>query len=148
MKKKVLTILLASLVLPSAAQAATTTLTTPLQADIQACSGDTIRLSGQLLGVFTVNIDSAGGFVFSSHVQPQGIAGVGLQTGTKYLGTGLTLDLVVVNPIGGATFTFVNRFHIQATGGADSFDVSQTLHTTVRPDGTVTAFVDNFSASS
>src|SRR5437870_1350166 len=110
MKKKLLTILLASLVLPSAAQAATTMLTTPFQADIQACNGVTIRLSGQLLGVFTANVDSAGGFVFSSHVQPQGIAGVDLQTGTKYLGTGLTRDLVVLNPTGGSTFTFVNRF--------------------------------------
>jgi hypothetical protein len=148
MRKKLIAAVLAALVLPAAAQAAATTLTTPVQADIKACDGDTIRLSGQLLTVLTATANPAGGIVFSTHFQPQGLRGVNLQTGTAYLGTGLTLDVIVVGPAAGAiTFTFVNRFHIQATAGAESFDVSETMHITELADGSITAFVDNFSAA-
>ena len=147
MKKVLITAVLVVLVLPTAAQAATITATTPFQADVTACNGHTIRLSGQLLGAFTATANSAGGFLFANHIQPQGISGVDLQTGTKYLGTGLTRDLTVFSPSGTTTLSLVNRFHIQATAGADSFDVSQTLHITVLANGTVTAFVDNFSIS-
>jgi hypothetical protein len=102
---------------------------------------------GQLLTVFTATANPAGGFVFSTHTQPQGIRGVDLQTGTAYLGTGLTRDLIFLSASGTSTFTFINRFHIQATAGEQSFDVSETLHITALADGTVTAFVDNFSAA-
>jgi hypothetical protein len=146
MRKKLITAAVAALLLPAGAQAAATTLATPFQADITACNGDTIHLSGQLLTVFTATANPAGGFVFSTHTQPQGIRGVDLQTGTAYLGTGLTRDLIVLSPSGTSTFTFINRFHIQATAGEQSFDVSETLHITALADGTITAFVDNFSA--
>jgi hypothetical protein len=146
MRKKLIAAVAATLVLPAAAQAATTTFTTPFQADVTACNGDTIRLSGQLLGVVTATANPAGGVVFSTHFQPQGIRGMDIQTGTAYLGTGLTLDLAVVSPSGVTSFTYVNRFHVQATAGAESFDISETVHITRLADGTVTAFVDNFSA--
>jgi hypothetical protein len=146
MRKKLITAVLAALVLPAVAQAAATTLTTPFQADITACNGDTIHLSGQLLTVFTATANAAGGFVLSTHTQPQGIRGVDTQTGTAYIGTGLTRDLTVFSPSGVTTLTLINRFHIQATAGAQSFDVSEIVHFTAFADGTVTAFVDNFSA--
>jgi hypothetical protein len=146
-KLTVLAVVAAAFALPAAAQAATITFTTPFQADVQACNGDTIHLDGQLLGTFSATFNSAGGIMFASHTQPQGIAGTDLQTGTKYLGTGVTRDVVTVAPSGTNTISFVNRFHIQATAGADSFDISETFHITTLADGTVTAFVDNFSAS-
>ena len=145
MKRVLITAVLVAMVLPTAAQAGTITATTPFQADVAACNGHTIRLSGQLLGVFTATPNSAGGFMFASHIQPQGISGVDLQTGTKYLGTGLTRDLTVFSPSGTTTLSLVSRFHIQATARADSFDVSQMVHITVLANGAVTAFVDNFS---
>ena len=147
MRRKLITAVLVAVVLPTAAQAGTITARTPFQADVTACNSDTIRLSGQLLNVFTATANSAGGFVFASHFQPQGIEGVDMQTGTKYLGTGLTRDLTVLSPSGTTTLTLLNRFHIQATAGADSLDLSQTVHITFLADGTVTAFVDNFSVS-
>jgi hypothetical protein len=146
MRKMLIAAVLAAFVLPAAGQAAATTLTTPFQADITACNGDTIHLSGQLLIVFTATANRAGGFVFSTHSQPQGVRGLDLQTGTAYLGTGLTRDLTVLSPSGASTLTLVNRFHIQATAGEQSFDVSETVHITALADGTITAFVDNFSA--
>lgn len=146
MRNQLATAVLGALVLAGAAQAAATTVTTPFQADITACNGDTIHLRGQLLTLFTATANRAGGFVFSTHSQPQGVRGVDLQTGTTYLGTGLTRDLTVLSPSGVTTLTVVNRFHLQATAGAQSFDVSETLHLTALADGTITAFVDNFSA--
>jgi hypothetical protein len=144
-KLPLLAVVAAAFALPAAAQAATITSTTPFEADVTACNGDTIHLSGQLLSVISVTFDAAGGAMFSSHFQPQGISGVDLQTGTKYLGTGLTRDISVFAASGTTTITSINRFHIQATAGADSFDVSETFHVTFLADGSVTAFVDNFS---
>lgn len=70
-----------------------------------------------------------------------------LVTGTVFHATGLTRDLIVNSPPGGTTETFVNRFHIQATGGAESYIVSALFHITVTPDGTVRVEVDNFSST-
>jgi hypothetical protein len=137
----------AALAAPVAAKASATTERVPFDADVIACNGDVIHISGTLLSVFTETATPSGGFVVSSHFQPQGIKGVDLTSGTKYVATGLTRDIVVVSPAGGTTETFVNRFHIQATGGAESFIVSETFHITVTPNGDVTAFLDNFSST-
>jgi hypothetical protein len=85
--------------------------------------------------------------VLAFHFQPQGVTGVDLVTGTVFHATGLTRDLIVNSPAGGSTGTFVNRFHIQATRGAESYIVSELFHVTVTPDGTVTVFFDNFSST-
>ena len=146
-KLLVLLIATAALALPAAAQSSATTAKVPFETDVIACNGDVIHISGTLLSIFTVTTTPSGGFMVSSHFQPQGINGVDLTTGTKYLATGLTRDIFVVSPAGGTTETFVNRFHIQATKGADSFIVSEVFHITVTPNGDVTAFVDNFSST-
>jgi hypothetical protein len=104
-------------------------------------------LSGTLLVTSTTTSTPSGGFVVAFHAQPQGVTGVDLTTGTVFHATGLTRDLVVFSPPGGETETFVNQFHIQATGGEQSFIVTQLFHITVSPDGTVRSFVDNFSAT-
>jgi hypothetical protein len=141
----VCTALAAALIASTAAQAATTTTTVPFSTVITACNGDPIQLSGSLLFVSTTTTNSAGGFTSSTHAQPQGVSGTDLVTGTRYLGTGLTRDLLVVTAGGTITATDINRFHIQATGGAESYEVSETVHITFNANGTVTAFVDNFS---
>jgi hypothetical protein len=146
-KLLVLLITIAALATPVAAQASATTLKVPFDADVIACNGDLIHISGTLLNIFTVTTTPSGGFIVSSHFQPQGIKGVDLTTGTKYVATGLTRDILVVSPSGGITETFVNRFHIQATSGAESFIVSEVFHITVNANGNVTAFVDNFSST-
>lgn len=137
----------AALAAPVAAQASATTEKVPFDADVLACNGDVIHISGTLLSIFTETATPSGGFVVSSHFQPQGIKGVDLTTGTPYAATGLTRDILVVSPKGGSTETFVNQFHIQATRGAESFIVSEVFHVTVNANGDVTASVDNFSST-
>jgi hypothetical protein len=133
---------------PIHAQAATTTTEViPFDTYIVACNGDLIHLSGSLLAVSHVTETPSGGFVGSFQFNPQGVTGVDLVTGTTFHATGLTRDISIVTPAGGFTDTFVNRFHIQATSGDESFIVTQNAHVTITPDGNVTASVDNFSAS-
>jgi hypothetical protein len=129
---------------PVSAQAVATTESFPFETYVFACNGDLIYLSGTLLVVTTETATASGGFVYSSHFQPQGIRGVDLATGTTYIGTGLTRDISVIAPSGGFTTTFVNQFHIQATAGAESYIVSEIFHITYNANGELRAYVDNF----
>jgi hypothetical protein len=52
-------------------------------------AGELVELSGPLHMLFHVTEDANGGIHVKSHVQPQGISGVGMSTGTKYQGTGV-----------------------------------------------------------
>jgi hypothetical protein len=84
MKTKVIVALaVVAVALSVAAQAGTTTISLPLQVDVRGCGGGPIHLSRQLLGVFTVAPNAGGGFLISSHFQPQGVTAVNLQTGTS-----------------------------------------------------------------
>jgi hypothetical protein len=75
------------------------------------------------------------------------VKGVDVTTGTVYRATGLTRDLVVAPPPGGFTETYVNRFHIQATTGAESYIVTGLFHITFSPDGTIRVMIDKFSGT-
>jgi hypothetical protein len=147
--KKLLILVAATvaLALPVSAQAAASVERVPFDTDVLACNGDVIHLSGTLLVVFTETATPSGGFIFSAHFQPQGVKGVDLVTGTKFIATGLTREITVLSPPGGFTDTFVNRFHIQATRGEESFIISELFHITANANGEITAFVDNFRAT-
>jgi len=136
-----------ALAAPLGAQAGTTVQKQTFDDTFPLCNGDPIHLSGPLLAVISETATPSGGEVLAFHFQPQGVTGVDLVTGTVFHATGLTRDLIVNSPPGGSTETFVNRFHIQATGGAESYVVSELFHVTVTPDGTVTVFFDNFSST-
>jgi len=122
---------------PLSAQASTTVEQVPFDDTFPLCNGDPIHISGTLLATTTERETPSGGHLFAFHFQPQGIRGVDLVTGTVFHATGLTRDLIVDSPAGGTTETFVNRFHIQATRGAQSYIVNDLFHITVTPDGTV-----------
>ena len=147
--KRVLVILavLAGFALAAGAQAATTVEHQTFDATFPICNGDLIHLSGPLLVTTTTTSTPSGGFVVAFHAQPQGVTGVDLSDGTVFHATGLTRDLSVSSPAGGVTETFVNQFHIQATGGAESFIVTELFHITLSPDGMVRSFFDTFSAT-
>jgi hypothetical protein len=138
---------LAALAVPVGAQATTTVQKQTFDTTFPLCNGDLIHLSGPLLVTMSDTTTPSGGEVIAFHFQPQGVSGVDLVTGTVFHATGLTRDLIVNSPPGGSTETFVNRFHIQATGGAQSFIITELFHVTVTPDGTVTVFFDNFSST-
>ena len=138
---------LGALGMAAGAQASTTVSSSPFDTTFPLCNGDPVHLSGTLLTVITQNQTPSGGQLLGVHFQPQGITGVDLVTGTVFHATGLTRDLIVTFPNGGSTETFVNRFHIQATGGAQSFIVNEVFHITVTPGGTVAVVFDKASST-
>jgi hypothetical protein len=148
--KRLLLILgaIAALAVPvSATRAATTIDHQTFDATFPICNGDLLHLSGPLLATTSTTSTPSGGLIVAFHFQPQGVSGTDLSTGTVFHATGLTRDLIVTSPAGGSNETFVNQFHIQATGGAQSYIIRELFHITVTPDGTVRAFFDNFSAT-
>jgi hypothetical protein len=136
-----------ALAAPLSAQATTTVERVTFDDTFPLCNGDPLHLSGTLLAVMSETSTPSGGEIVAIHFQPQGVTGVDLLTGTVFHATGLTRDLIVNSPPGGSNETFVNRFHIQATGGEESFIVSELFHVTVTPDGTVTVDFDNFAST-
>jgi hypothetical protein len=136
-----------ALAAPLSAQASTTVEQVTFEDTFPLCNGDLIHVSGPLLAVISETATPSGGEVVAFHFQPQGVTGVDLVTGTVFHATGLTRDLIVNSPPGGSTETFVNEFHIQATGGSESYIITELFHVTVTPDGTVTVFFDNFAST-
>lgn len=139
--------LVVALCVPAAAQAATTVQKSPLDTSVVLCNGDIVELSGTLLFTSTTTATPSGGFVEAYHFQPQGVSGVDTTTGTVYHGVGVTRETVISTPAGGGTGTYVNRFHIQATRGAESFLVSALYHLTIGPDGGIRVEVSRFSST-
>jgi hypothetical protein len=137
----------AALAVPAGAQAATTVQQVSFDTTFALCNGDLIHLAGPLLVTTSTTSTPSGGLVLAIHFQPQGVRGVDLSTGTSFQATGLTRDLIVNSPAGGYVETFVNAFHVQATGGAQSYIATTLFHVTVTPDGTLRVFFDNMSAT-
>jgi hypothetical protein len=140
-------VVFAALGLSVTAQAATTTTVVTFDATFLLCNGDPIHVSGPLAIVSSETTTASGGHMMAIHFQPKGVTGVDLVTGTVFHSAGLTRDLIVSSPAGGFTETSVDRFQLQATGGAESFIVTELTHVTVTPDGTTRVFFDNFSAT-
>jgi hypothetical protein len=136
-----------ALAAPAGALAGTTVERDTFDATFPLCNGDLIHVSGPLVVVISETTTPSGGLVLGFHFQPQGVTGVDLVTGTVFHATGLTRDLTVVSPHGGYSDTFVNRFHIQATTGVESYVISELFHVTVTPDGTIRTLFDHFSAT-
>ncbi len=148
MKRLLLSLgVVAAFAVPVSVQAATTVQQITFDDTIQICNGDLVHVTGPLLVTTSTTSTPSGGLIDAVHFQPQGVAGIDLSTGTVFHAVGLTRDLTVNSPPGGSTETFVNQFHIQATGGAQSYLITELFHVTVTPDGTVRVFFDNFSST-
>jgi len=109
-------------------------------------AGEVVELSGPLhtLITFTFNGNEVSG---TTHFQPQGISGIGLSTGDKYQGVGLTQDHFA-GSLQNAQFsyTFVNNFRIVGQGPGNNFTLHETFHLTFSASGAITSIHDNFTA--
>jgi hypothetical protein len=107
--------------------------------------GELVELNGPLhiLLTFTINGNNISG---KTHFQPQGISGVGLDTGDRYQATGVTQDHFKGSFNNGQfNETFVNNFRIIGQGSGNNFLVHESFHLTITANGAVTAVHDNFS---
>jgi len=109
------------------------------------CVPEVVVLTGEIHALVTEEEDSNGGSHVKTHFQPQGISGVGMVTGAKYQGTGVTQEHI--NEHSGLPFedTFVNNFRIIGQGPGNNFLVHTNIHVTVNANGVVTAMVTNAS---
>jgi len=106
-------------------------------------AGEIVELTGTLNDVFNLTFDNAGGIHVKGHDNPQGISGVGLTTGTKYQGTGVTQ--FEFNAKFGIEETDINNFRMIGQGPGNNLLVHENFHVTVNANGTLTVFHDNFS---
>lgn len=110
-------------------------------------AGEAVLLSGSLHDLFHITLSDKGSVRIKSHDNRQGVSGVGLTTGTKYRGTGVNqFNFGFASHGLPFTFTFVNSFRIISQGRGNNFLVRENTHVTVKNNGALTAFVDNFSA--
>jgi hypothetical protein len=99
-----------------------------------------VALAGQVHAVFSVTGDANGGWHVSTHFNNQGVTGVGLTTGNKYLGTGGNRYTSRSREAIGE-FTFVNRFHLISTGASSNLVIHEIVHVTISANAEVTANV-------
>jgi hypothetical protein len=105
--------------------------------------GEVVHLTGQIYDFFRFVIDSAGDVHGTIHENTQGVSGTGLTTGDKYQGT--SIAQFKFNGKVAEELTVAINFRVIGQGsGNDFLLIQQTLHITVNPDGTVTAFHDEF----
>jgi hypothetical protein len=137
---------------PTAADVSTTNVRFPVDiVQFVPCAdggaGEFVHLSGNLHDLFHL-MTNGNRFVLKVHTQPQGIRGVGLSTGDRYRGTGVTQETVSGSLVNGQfSDTFVNNFRIIGQGPGNNFLVHENLHVTVNANGEVTAIVENVSIS-
>lgn len=74
---------------------------------------------------------------FQSH--PSATDFVGMDTGMKYEGNGVTQNMFDSNPLGNGaiTYTFINRYHF--VGQGIQFYIKETSHYTINANGEMTA---------
>jgi hypothetical protein len=110
-------------------------------------SGETVTLTGNLHVLVTLTVN-ANHIEASSQFQPQGISGIGSVTGEKYQGSGVTRSSFSADVAGfPVSFTSVNNFRIIGQSTGNNLLVHENFHLTINADGSVTAFMDNFSIS-
>ena len=108
-------------------------------------AGELVSLSGDLLILSHLTVDSAGGVLYESVFNPQGVSGIGQTSGDKYQGTGVTRTTEYFGRLP-FQYTTVNNFRIIGQGTGNNFSIHENFHVTVNANGEVTATVDNFSA--
>ena len=109
-------------------------------------NGELVELHGPLhtLITFTTNGNKLSG---KTHFQPQGISGIGIDTGDRYHATGVTQDHFNSSLTNGQfNQTFVNNFRIIGQGPGNNFVVHENFHLTINANGEVTTVHDNFDA--
>ena len=106
------------------------------------CNGATLTYSGTLHAIVSITLNSAGGFHLDLHDNIHVTATDTL--GNSYEGTEEDLDQF--NGRFGVEQTVSTTFHATGKGSAPNFDLHSLLHITVNANGTLTTFVDHFTA--
>ena len=137
-------ILLLGILVPSAS-AATNRATVPLSTTLMSCSGERVRLSGEVLLIEHFTQDSGGGFHATFVLVLMNVVGVSASA-VKYHAVFGERAIFNVREEGRGTVTdtFTLQFSVISENGDQNLQLISTFHITVNSNGDVTAFVDNF----
>jgi hypothetical protein len=111
------------------------------------CTGEPVHFTGniRIRGHFTA--DANGGLHVQGSVQPRGILGTGLESGTRYRLVGVSRSGDYFPPGEDLRqFTIVSRFHVLSEGSSDNWVENLTIHVTINANGELTAEVGRFTS--
>ncbi len=127
------------------ASATTTREIVSFRQTFQGCSGETVRVRGELLLIFHFTEDSNGGFHDHFSLVPRHVRGVS-SSGVTFKVVGGDRSTFNVSGQGTETFTTTSQFMIISQGGVDNLLIRFTFHVTINANGETASVVDNFSA--
>lgn len=101
-------------------------------------AGEDVELTGVIHETIIITVNG-NRFSMKIHDQPQGVVGIGLTTGDKYQGTGVTQQRQNGSfQNGQASGTFINAFDIIGQGPGNNATLHITEHFTINANGTTT----------
>jgi hypothetical protein len=106
------------------------------------CSGEDVHVFGIILGTMQTTIDPNGGQHVSIQFQPF-LIGEGETTGQVYLPKGPAHVTSLVAPSGTTVFAATNVTRLIGVGSTANLILTEHIHLTINPDGTVTVDRDD-----
>ena len=129
-----------TMIAPPLAWGATTSTVIPAPSPIlNPCNGESVDLSGNIHMTLGLTTDGSGGSHFRSHINNQGVSGIGATTGSRYQipSTGDTSLY-----LGSATtFTMTLDNRVVAQGSTPNFSFREVFHITIDANGVPAASV-------
>jgi hypothetical protein len=141
------TALAVTVTVPSAAAAATVTRSEFGATLVNACTGELIEISGTIQTRFQATFDPHGGTHTGTTITVSDVKGVGLETGTTYVATGVFLAQTNIHQDGFETTRvnfpqFSSAVNLISQGSADNLIAHLLFHETLRLDGGPVVIVD------
>lgn len=106
--------------------------------------GEVVVLEGTLHFVTGITEDANGGLHVTTSAQPQRLQGVGLTSGDRYNGTGITREQFNTSGLPFET-TYVNNYRVIGQRDGNNYLVHTNTHLTINANGEVTTEIDNSS---
>jgi hypothetical protein len=136
-------------VVPSYGQATTSTirLSGPISDIINnSCGGEDVQLSGTVNFVIRFTQDANGGLhnIIGGHTNFQGVSGIGLTTGDKYIFSGGVNDITNIREVSASEFTFLTHGRLISQGSELNQLASSLVHATLNANGEITVVTEQF----
>jgi hypothetical protein len=113
--------------------------TLPVSGSLSNPCGEDVAVVGSLHDLYHSTFNSAGGFNFVFHDNPQGISGVGVVTGQGYRAVGSSSEKIHL--LANATLSYEDHFLLVSS--ANKYHLAITFHGTVIPAGSITSLVED-----
>ena len=128
---------------PLLAHGATTNIVLPFPSPTtNPCNGEQVNVSGSIHLTTGVSTDGSGGLHFRSHINNQGVSGIGELTGSRYQIPTTSNTSAYLGSARTMALTVNGRFVAQ--GSTPNFNVHQMFHITIDSNGVTTVSNSDF----